>query len=594
MKFIAVFFFYLFCITLNAQSDHDLAESYFDNGEFEKALYYYKKLNISQPRNSKFVLKIVKIYQELEQYDYSQEIIESQLRETNNPQYLVELGYNFQLKNQLDIAQENYNKAISRARSNPAFSYSIALKFEKYSLINQAISVLKFAVRNNDYRNYEYKLAELYAQNQDIENMFLSYLNFCESNKRFLDKVLLILSEYISEDTSSYYNLILKRILLKKLQISSNVFWNQMMSWLYNQQKDFKKSLIQQKSIYKREQKTLQPIMYIGLLAKKNKDYDTTKSAFSFVLEMSKQPKLILEAKIQLLDLDILLDLRKSKEIQNEYRSLIEQYGMSDETLFLQLAYFDFLAFKMNKKNEVISLIGENLKKNFSDFSKAKMKMKLADIFLTQEKFNLALINYTQIYNKIKTGDLADEARFKVAKTSFYKGEFDWAESQLNILKASTSKLIANDALELQLLINDYKSNDSLNLPLKLYAKADFYKFQNKHNEAFHILRELISDYSENEIIYKAIIFQAKILESEKKYSEALNKYELIINDNSSGMLIDDAYFFAAELCRIELNLPKKALKYYEKIIFEYQDSIHLVDSKKYFRVLRNYNELKN
>ena len=68
----------------------------------------------------------------------------------------------------------------------------------------------------------------------------------------------------------------------------------------------------------------------------------------------------------------------------------------------------------------------------------------------------------------------------------------------------------------------------------------------------------------------------------------------LIINDNSSGMLIDDAYFFAAELCRFELNLPKKALKYYEKIIFEYQDSIHLVDSKKYFRVLRNYNELKN
>ena len=117
--------------------------------------------------------------------------------------------------------------------------------------------------------------------------MFLSYLNFCEANESFIDRVLLIISEYIVEDSNSNYNIILKKILLKKLQSSPSIFWNQMMSWLYNQQKDFKKSFIQQKSIYKREQKTLQPIIYIGLLAKKNKDYDTAESVFNFILEMS-------------------------------------------------------------------------------------------------------------------------------------------------------------------------------------------------------------------------------------------------------------------------------------------------------------------
>jgi tetratricopeptide (TPR) repeat protein len=216
------------------------------------------------------------------------------------------------------------------------------------------------------------------------------------------------------------------------------------------------------------------------------------------------------------------------------------------------------------------------------------MKLKLGDIYLFQEKFNLALIYYTQVYNEIESGILSQEARFKVAKTSFYKGDFDWAESQLNILKSSTSKLIANDALELQLLITDHKNSDSLDLSLKLYAKADFYLFQNKKSEAFKTLNQVILNYPNSGIVDQALVSQAKILKSDNNYFDALQKFELVINNHSSDILIDDAYFEAAELCRLELNFPKKAMRYYEKIIFEFQDSIHFVDSTKHFRDLRN------
>jgi outer membrane protein assembly factor BamD (BamD/ComL family) len=62
------------------------------------------------------------------------------------------------------------------------------------------------------------------------------------------------------------------------------------------------------------------------------------------------------------------------------------------------------------------------------------------------EKFNQALIYYSQIQNKIKNDPIAQEARFKVARTSYFKGDFAWAQTQLDILKKSTSQLIANDA----------------------------------------------------------------------------------------------------------------------------------------------------
>jgi tetratricopeptide (TPR) repeat protein len=154
------------------------------------------------------------------------------LKKTNNPQYLVGLGYNYELQNKLELSKDYYNLAISRVKSNPAFSYSIALKFEEYSLIDEAIYVYKLAVEKSKSSSYEYRLASLYAQKKDIQNMFISYLNFVEFNPSYLNQTLQILGEYINDDQSSNYNLMLKKIILKKLQSSQNIFWNQMLSWL--------------------------------------------------------------------------------------------------------------------------------------------------------------------------------------------------------------------------------------------------------------------------------------------------------------------------------------------------------------------------
>ena len=107
------------------------------------------------------------------------------MKNTKNPQYLVELGYNFQLQNQLETAKSYYNQALSRAYEMPALSYSIALKFEEHSLVDQAIEVYVLAIKNTQNYSYEYRLAGLYAIKKDLENMFLSYLNFTAYNPNY-------------------------------------------------------------------------------------------------------------------------------------------------------------------------------------------------------------------------------------------------------------------------------------------------------------------------------------------------------------------------------------------------------------------------
>lgn len=253
----------------------------------------------------------------------------------------------------------------------------------------------------------------------------------------------------------------------------------------------------------------------------------------------------------------------------------------------MQLAYGDFLAFNLKKPEEASNFIKQSLKLKLPAFQEATFKLKLGDILVFQEKFNEALIYYTQIQANLKNSTISQEARFKVAKTSYYKGDFDWAETQLKILKSSTSQLIANDALDLKLLISDNKYDDSLHVALKLYAKADLMAFQNKNDEAISLLDKILTEHKGESIEDQALFMQAQLFEIKKQYDKAIVNYQMIIANYKDDILADDAYYFLGELYNNLLAEPEKAKGFYERIIFDHKDSIYFVEARKKYRMLR-------
>ena len=584
-------FFGLFSFVLFAQTDFDLAENYFEKGEFEKALIIYQKLQKDNPSNSNLVFRIIEIQQELQRFEEAEMLINTQLIIRNNPQMLVELGYNFQLQNNVQQAKIHYQKAIDAARATSNYAYAVALRFENHSLVDQAIEVYQLALEQTNNKNFEYRLAGLYAEKKDIKNMFLSYLNFTEHNPSFLNQVFRLFEEYISEDADAVYNQTLKKIILKKLQTQPTIFWNQMLSWLYVQQGDYKKALQQEKAIYRRNLTSLQSLIDVGLMAKSAKAYAVTTEAFEYIINNSQNTPLTIEANRQLLELELVRHANPDlKQIQAQYKTLFERYGMTPETLKLQLSYADFLALHDKKKTDAISFLKDALKTKLSKIDLGQLKLKLADILVTDQKFNQALLYYAQVQTTLKNSTLAQEARFKSARTSYFQGDFDWAEAQLQVLKSSTSQLIANDALDLKLMISDHKFGDSLQAPLRLYAKADFLALQQNKTEAIAVLDALISLHKTHAIIDQALLLQAKLFEHTQNPEKAKENYLKIIADFPSEILIDDAHFALAELFRTAFNQPEKAMDHYEEIIFNHPDSIHFVTSKKHFRRLRDKN----
>ncbi|MEJ2112305.1 MAG: tetratricopeptide repeat protein [Flavobacteriaceae bacterium] len=579
----------VFLISSLAFSQDDiLAKEYFKRGEFEKALSSFQRLHDANPGNINYLLQLVKTHQQLEQYDTAETLILKQLERINYPSLYVELGYNYQLKDNITNANINYNKALESLNLNARYVFSVAQSFVSHSLLDEAITAYEKAMTLAPDLNFDMQLAQIYGEQGDIEKMFTAYVQFVKFNPSYLNNVKRVISDFIGENSINENNTILRKILLKKIQEEPDLLWNEMLSWLFIQQKDFRKAFMQEKAIFNRQPESLDRIEELASIAVNENEYEIATEIFHYLIATAQDIDTKLDAHYNLLQLELTYGKEVDYDsIQKKFLTLFDKYGKFSQTLQLQIAYAHFLAFYRNQPEKATSFLKETLTLQLSTFQQAQVKLELGDILVLQEKFNEALIYYTQIQRNLKNSTISQDARFRVAKTSYYKGDFQWAESQLKILKSSTSQLIANDALDLKLLISDNKYDDSLQVALKLYAKADLLAFQNKDNEAIHLLDQILEKHKTETIIPQALLKQAQLFEKKGDFEKAEKNYNAIIKNYGESILTDDAIFSLAELYADKLAQPEKAKALYEQIIFNHADSIYFVDSRKKFRALR-------
>ena len=585
------FFLSLFLISflkLSAQEDL-LARNYMQQGAYEKAAILYEGLVEKTPGNTNLVTSLVEAYQQLEQYDKAQEVLLKTLALSKSLSFLkVDLGYNYQLQGQDTEAQQLYTEILDQVRENPPLANMVGRSFKNYSLLDQAATaytIAKEAGLNSIYLNVE--LARIYGEQGKIEQMFDAYINLILENDRYQSLAQRSFNDFITEDAENEANQIFRKLLLKRLQEDPNLLYNRLLSWLFIQQQEYNKAFIQEKAIARRNN-NLNGIFTLAAVAVENEAYDLARTIYEYLVAQAPSDEMRLFAHQELLDLRILKnDTEDFKAIQTEFESLLNQFGKTIETLELQTKYAHFLAFNQDKKEEASAFLKETLDLKLNRFQEARVKMELADILVLEERFNAALIYYSQIQKNLKDNVLAQEARFKVAKTSYYKGDFEWAKTQLKVLKSSAEQLIANDAQDLYLLITDNTVDDSTQTALKTFARADLLLFQNKQDEALEVYNTLLAEHKDKAIEDETLLEQAKLFEVKGLYDLAAQNYRLILEKHGDDILADDAHYRLGNLYADQLQQPEKAKEQYESIIFNFADSIFYVDAQQKYRKLR-------
>ena len=570
--------------------DDFLAKQYFADGDFEKAVVFYEKLVEQNPRRTEYVQELVACYQQLRRYEDAGDFLRKKLEERSPyPSLLIDLGYNHKLQEQEEMMQTYYEKALEVIDKNPNYGYAIGLQFQKYSELDWAIQAFEKAMELNPALDFNYQLAKIYGEKGDVEAMYNSYLNLVSNGKTSKSNILRSIDDFVSENPEDTNNLILKKILLERAQKNPELIWNEMLSWLFVQQKQFGSAFRQEKAIFKRmDGSSTLRMENLGDIALEDEDFETASEIFHYIIDNSSDEVIRLNAELDLIDIELRdASANQLDAVQKKYEDLIAIHGYKTPTLQLQVAYANFLTFKKDNPKPAEELLKNSLELPLNSRGTAYIKLALGDILVYDKKFNEALIYFSQIQQKLKNDVLGQEARFKVAQTSFYKGDFDWALTQLKVLRSSTSQLIANDAMQLSLLISDNSLEDSTQTALKTYARADFLAYQNKTVEAISVLNEILENHKGEKIEDEALLKQAQLFESQKKYEEAQFNYQKIITFYPNGILADDAYFALAELYRKVFDAPEKAKEHYEKIIYNYQDSYYFPEARKNFRILR-------
>ncbi|SNQ42749.1 tetratricopeptide repeat protein [Cellulophaga lytica] len=568
-----------------------LAKQYYDDGDFDKAVVFYERLVKENPRRSDYQTFLISCYQQLERYSDAEKQIKKNLDSPNPiPVYYIDLGHNYTLQGNNEEAKKYYDLAYSKVEENPRNGYGLAYKFQNYSLLEYAAKTYSKAMELNPALDFNFQLARIYGEQGNVEKMFTSLLNIVAKDPNRMSSVIRNLDDYITTDSDNRNNTILKKLILKNAQRSPDIIWNEMLSWLFIQQKQFYSAFSQEKAIYKRSQdNSLRRLQTLANICVDENEKETAQEIYNYIVVNSPRVDNVkLYAELQRIALDLDLSNNKNTDAtQKAFAALLETYGYKPHSIMLQLRYANFLAFKKDETEEATSVLKKTLELQLNRYEEAKIKMALADILVYNKRFNEALIYYTQIQKNLKNDVLAQNARFKVAKASFYKGDFDWALAQLKVLRSSTSQLIANDAMQLSLLISDNSLQDSTQTALKKYATADLLAYQNKTTEAIAALDDILENHKGEKIEDEALLKQAELLIQQQEYEKAELNYLKIIEFYKSGILADDAHYALGELYRTILYKPEEAKYHYEKIIYGYQDSYFFPLARKEFRKLR-------
>lgn len=582
--------------TLLAAQNNQLAQQYFLDGEYEKSAQLYLELAKEKPENSFYFDRYVTSLLQLQRFDEAEDALKKQLRKRPDEVALyVKYGQLLEEKFDEEGAKAQYLKAVEEL---PADQYRIT------QLANAFIGMTKYEFAILTYEKgskllkkdglFSYNLGDLYRRKGDMQPMVSNYLDALNNDPKLERQVKSYFQRYLDNEGL----LEAQKQLYARIQEGDekDPTYPEMLAWVFVQRKDYKAALRQARALDKRLGESGERVLQIGRMAANAKDYETAISAFDYITE-NKSPADIfyLDAKRE-----GLLTRRRAitdgydytREdlviLETAYEEFLNQFGTNPASARIAIQLAELEALYLNDLEKAVGILLKVVEApGIDDNVQAQAKIALADYYLMQGEEWESTLLYSQVDKKFKEDILGHEARFRNARLSYFRGDFEWAQSQFDVLKASTSRLIANDALDLSVFIMDNLGLDTSALALQAYADAELLVFQNRFEDAFAKLDQLKADFPGHELEDDIVYLKAKSYVKLRRYDEAVVAYQSIVDDFPESIRLDNSLWALAGLYENQLSDKAKAQELYEKLFIDYSGSILAVEARKKYRELR-------
>lgn len=579
------------------KTDAQLAIAYYNSKDFEKAipllLSVYKKSS-----NSYYFRLYVNSLVQLGRFQEAEEELTREIKKQKNasPELGVYLGYVLEEQGRTDEAKEKYEEAIQLVPPNKGNYLVTANTFLQWGKYDYAAQTYLRGRQELSGEPFNYELARAYLYQRNYDQMLEEYLNLLRTDEKQLPRVQSSLSSAMRLDIDDGLRNQFRGQVLKRIQAEPGVIgYNRLLIWFFLQEKKFSSALRQSIALDKRTGEENPQIAQLGLMALNNKSYEDAQKAYEYLLAKGEEDPFYKQAYAQHVHVNYLqytnglkADLEKGRGLATQFDEALEYLGYSIASLDLVQEYAHLLAFYLEEAATAIEILQKGLKiPNLKPEQTGMLKAEMADIYVYANDPWEATLIYSQVIDANKMNLLGDQVKLKKAKLGYYMGNFSWAKAQLDVLKSSTSKLTANDALELSLLIGNNLNMDTTAVPLQMFARADLLFFRNKDSLALATLDSLAEMFPYHTLQDDVLYRKSKIETERNNFALAAAYLEQIVNDFSYDVLADDALFELANIYNYHLREKEKARDLYKQMLFNYPGSVFVEEARNLYRELR-------
>lgn len=590
-----VFCFLTGDINAQNQKDIDLANEYYAQGELEKAKGIYSDL-VKDPLNipsihHNYINAMISLSSWKEAESYITKLIKQQ---PDNFNIKVDLGIIFLKQNRNEDAHKIFESIIENVKKDQFKTRNIASYFLNNDLMDLALTTYLSGRKVSDSNTtYALEIGNIYRLMNNKDMMVEEFLNFSQSNPNNINYVKNVLQNYLTEEEDLAS---LEAILLNKVQKHpDNLTFPELLIWTNLQQKNFYGAFIQARAIDKRMKTEGSRVMDIGFISLENKDYKTASKIFEYVVNTFPNSsnhlsarRFLIKSREELVKNTFPIDQDEIEKLIGDYQSLISQTGINPNSLEAMRSQALLYAFYLDRKDEAITILNKIIEMPRANPELvAASKIDLGDIhLLIGEPWESTLL-YSQVEKSEKDQLIGYEAKLRNAKLSYFKGEFDLAQEHLDILKVATTREIANDAMELSLLIRDNTVFDTTSTAMLEFASVELLLFQNKKEEAIKKLDNMLIQHPGHSLTDEIYWLQSKIFLEFGEFEKAISLLENIVAHYNQDILGDDAYFKIANIYDYHLKDKEQAMQYYQSFLQKYPGSIFTAEARKRFRYLR-------
>ncbi|MDQ0637291.1 putative Zn-dependent protease [Pedobacter sp. W3I1] len=576
-----------------APDESSLAIQYYQDGDYEKAVILLEKL-YAIPNNEAYFDIYFNTLVKLKRYDVAEKVVKREIKKNSqNDVYPIALGKLYQEKGDVPAANKIFTEVINKLPKDEFKIRNLANSFYRFENYDYAVQTFKQGRKllGND-QMFAFELLNMYRFKKDKPMLMQEYLDALGTMPQLLPQAEAVLSS-IFEDKNDYQTF--QAAILRKVQKEPDAeIYIQLLTWNYIQQQEFDMALRQLIAYDKRTKAdggTLFNAIYTFV---DNGAYETAIKAYDYLLTKGKDNQYYLPSKIEMLNTKYNLRTNGKYTVADldllakDYQALLEENGKNRNTLFAIKKLANLQAYYLNQPGSAEKELEEAIKMpGINDQDLGQLKLDLGDIYILTNQPWEAFLVYEQVSKQFEGQPVGNEARFRSAKLSFYQGNFEYSNGQCLVLKAATSQLIANDALNLSLLINDNIQTPADSNALKMYADAEMLLFRNLPERAVKKMDSIAIAFPQNSLTDAIMMSKARIFIKANDYQKAADILKKVTEDFKDGIWTDDALFTLGDLYEKKLNDIAQAKIYFQKLITDYPGSMFSAEARKRFRNLR-------